>query len=110
MSIIWNLLILTIAIFIVAKLLPGIHIKSFWTALIVAIVYSFINFLTGWLLTLLTLPFIIITFGLFKLVINAFMLWVTDKILDDFKIDGLLYTFIAAVLITLIDSVIKWII
>ena len=110
MTIIWNLLILSIAIFIVAKLLPGIHIKSFWTALIVAIVYSVINFLTGWLLMLLSLPFIIITFGLFKLVINAFMLWVTDKILDDFKIDGLLYTFIAAVLITIIDSFIKWVI
>ena len=84
-------------------------IKNFWTALVVAIVYSIINFLTGWLLTLIALPFIIITFGLFKLVINAFMLWLTDKILDDFKIDGLLYTFIAAILITIIDSLIKWV-
>jgi len=109
MSIIWSLLILSIAIFIVARLLPGIHVKSFWTAIWVAIVYSIVNFLLGWLLTLLALPFIWITFGLFKLVINAFLLWLTDKLIDDFKIDGLLYTFIAAVLITILDSVIKWV-
>jgi putative membrane protein len=74
----------------------------------VAVVYSLINLLTGWLLVIITLPFMIITFGLFKLVINTFMLWLTDKILEDFRIDGLFNTFIAALLITLIDSAIKW--
>ena len=59
-----NILILSVAVFLVANLLPGIRIKNFFTAIIVALVYSIINFLTGWLLVLLTLPFIIITFGL----------------------------------------------
>jgi len=45
MNIILNILILSVAIFIVAKILPKIHIKSFGTAIIVAIVYSIINFL-----------------------------------------------------------------
>jgi len=71
MHLIWNILLLSAAIFIVAQIMPTIRIKSFWTAIIVAIVYSLINFLIGWLLVLLTLPFIIITFGLFKLVLNT---------------------------------------
>ncbi|MDA3791378.1 MAG: phage holin family protein [Desulfobacula sp.] len=57
----------------------------------------------------LTLPFIIITFGLFKFVINAFLLWLTDKLIEDFEIKGVFTTFIAAFLITIVDSLIKWI-
>lgn len=103
-----NVLILSVAVFLVAQLLPGIRVKNFYTAIIVAIVYSLINFFTGWLLVLLSLPFMIITFGLFKLVINAFMLWLTDQLMEDFKISDLLTTFIAAFLITLVDSAMQW--
>lgn len=109
MSTIMNILILSAAVFLVAKFLPGIRIKNFMTAVIVAIVYSVINFMTGWLLVLLTLPFMIITFGLFKLVINAGLLWVTDKMIDDFEINDFFTTFLAALCITLIDSAIKWV-
>ncbi len=103
-----NMLILSVVVFLVAEFLPGIRVKNFGTAVIVAIVYSVINFFTGWLLVLLTLPFIVLTFGLFKLVINAFMLWLTDKMMDDFEIKDFLTTFVAAALITLTDSVVKW--
>ncbi|SMC88224.1 putative membrane protein [Desulfocicer vacuolatum DSM 3385] len=101
---IWNILILTVAVFIVANILPGIYMKSFFTALVVAVVYSLVSFFLGWLLVFLALPFMIITFGLFKLVINAFLLFITDKLIDDFKIKDALTTMIAALLITLVDS------
>jgi putative membrane protein len=104
-----NILILSVAVFIVSKILPGIRIKSFITAIIVAVVYSIINFFLGWLLVVLAFPFIIITFGLFKFVINAFLLWITDKLLEDFEIKGVFTTLLAAFLITLVDSVIKWV-
>jgi putative membrane protein len=110
MSIILNLLLLSLAIFIVAKIMPSIHIKNFWAAIAVALVYSVINLLTGWILVFLTLPVIIITFGLFKFVINAFLLWITDKLIEDFEIDSLGSTLIAAFLITIIDSMLTWII
>ena len=104
-----NIFILSVAVFLVSNFLPGIRIKNFMTAVMVAIVYSIINFLIGWLLVLLTLPFIIITFGLFKFVINAFLLWLTDKIVEDFEIKNIFTTFIAAFLITMVDLLIKWI-
>ena len=108
MSFILNLLILSAAVFLVANFLPGIRIKNFTTAVIVAIVYSLINFLFGWVLVLLSLPFIIITFGLFKLVINAALLWITDKMIQDFEIKDFFTTFMAALCITLVDSLLKW--
>ncbi len=104
-----NMLILSVTIFLVAELLPGIRVKNFFTAVIVAIVYSVINFFMGWLLVLLTLPFMILTFGLFKLVINAFLFWITDKLMEDFEIKDLLTTFVAASLITIVDSLLRWV-
>ena len=48
-------------------------------------------------------------FGLFKFVINAFLLWVTDKLMDDFEIEGFGTTLIAAFLISIIDSMLRWV-
>ena len=109
MKTILNILLLSLAIFAVAKILPGVRLKSFGTAIIVAIVYSIINFFLFGLITILTLPATILTFGLFIFVINAFLLWLTDKLIDDFKIDNFLTTLIAAFLITIINNILKWI-
>jgi len=109
MSTLANILILSVAVFLVANVIPGIRMKNYVTAVIVAVVYSVINFLFGWLLILLSLPFMIITFGFFKLVINAVLLWATDKLIEDFKIKDFFTTFIAALCITLVDSLIKWV-
>ncbi len=104
-----NLLLLSLAVFVVAQFMPTIHIKNFWTAIIVAVVYSIVNVFLGWFLVLMTLPFLIITFGLFKFIINAVLLWITDKLIDDFEIESFGSTILAAFLITIIDSVLKWI-
>lgn len=108
MHYLWNFLLLSAAIFIVAKVMPGIKIKNIWTALWVALVYSLINFLVGWLLRFLALPLIFLTLGLFNFVVNAAMLWLTDHFLDDFKIEGLLNTLAAAFLITILNSGLRW--
>ena len=110
MGFIIHLLLLSLAIFIIAQIMPTIHIKNFGTAIIIAVVYSVINFLFGWLLKLFALPLIIITFGLFTFVINAFLLWITDKLLEDFEIDTIGSTLLAAFLITVVNSLLKWIV
>ncbi|MBF0229160.1 MAG: phage holin family protein [Desulfamplus sp.] len=104
---VWNIIILSISVFVVANVLPGIYIKNYWTAIVVAIVYSIVSFFTSWLLILLTLPFMIITFGLFKFVINAFLLFITDKMIEDFKIKDGITTFIAAFCISVVDSLLR---
>ena len=109
MTFIWNILLYAMAVFIVSKILPKIHIKNFVTALIVAVIYSLINFFVGWLLTLVSLPLIIITFGLFHLFINAILLWITDKLVDDFEIENFTTTIIAAVLITIFIKIVEWV-
>ena len=104
LTIILKIVLLSVAVFIVAQALPNIRIKNFRTAIIVAVVLSIINFLFGWLLSLIAFPINFITFGLFNFVIFAFLLWITDLLIKNFEIKGLGNTLLAAVLIAIINS------
>jgi putative membrane protein len=107
MIIILSLLLKSLAVFVVAKILPGIHIKNFGTAVLVAFIYSVINFLLGTILFFFALPVIFITFGLFVFIIDAFLLWITDKMIEDFEIDNFVTTILAAFLITVSDRLLN---
>ena len=104
MDLLLHILFLGAAILTVAKLLPGVHVDSFGTAIVVAIVYSLINVTLGTVLKILGLPFIIITLGVFLIVINSILLWITDQLMEDFEIDNAGTTFVAALLITIADT------
>lgn len=106
MQIFLNVLILTIVIYLINTLLPAVHVKNFGTAILVAVTYSLLNFFFGWILLLLTFPIVFLTLGLFRFVINAFFLWLTDKLIDDFKIDGFGWTLLTAFLISVCSTVI----
>ncbi len=109
MNFILNILLFSVSVFAVASLMPTIKIKNYGTAVVVALVYSLVNFLVGWLITFLALPFIVVTFGLFIFVVNAILLWITDKMIDDFEIEGFFSTLVASLLISLINSFLRWI-
>ena len=72
----------------VSKLVPGVRVRGFGAALSVAVVYGVLSWALKGILVFFSLPFIIVTFGLFLLVLNAFLLWMTDKLLGDFEIRG----------------------
>ena len=104
-----HFLLLGMMIFLLAELLPGLQVKSYSTALIVAVVYGLINVTLGTVLMIISFPFMILTIGLFKLIINTFLLWITGQLIDDFEIEDIGTTFVAAVLITIADSILMWI-
>jgi putative membrane protein len=95
----------------VSKALPGFRIGGFGTALVVAGVYSLLHVVLHFLLFrifwMLTLPFVILTFGLVYFAVNAVILWLTDKLVEDFRIDGLATLVIAAVLLTVLNAIIR---
>lgn len=108
-ELILHLLLLGLAIFFIAERLPGIYVRDYGTALGVAVVYGLINITLGTIFKILSIPLIVLTLGLFLLVINTFLLWLTDQLFDDFEIEDMGTTFIAAVLITIADSLLGWI-
>jgi putative membrane protein len=95
----------------VSKLLPGFRIGSFSTALVVSAVYSilhivlhFILFEVLWILTIIP---VILTLGIIFFVVNAAVLWFTDKIVEDFGIDSTATLIVAAVLLTIVNWIIR---
>lgn len=102
-----HFMLLGFVIFALAEMLPGMHVEGYGTAVLVAVVYSIINITIGTILKILGIPLIILTLGIFLLVINTFLLWVTDKLMDSLEIDSLGVTFIAALIITVSDSLLS---
>jgi putative membrane protein len=101
------------AFFGVAKVLPGFHIDRFGTALIVSAVYSLLHvvlhFILFNVLWILTIPFVVLTLGLIYFVVNAIILWFTDKLVEDFHIANVATLLIAAVLLTVVNAVIRFV-
>jgi putative membrane protein len=85
-----RLLINMVAISLTAELLPGIAVNGgFGTLLLVALVFGIVNAIVKPILILLTCPAVILSLGLFILVINGLMLMLTSSLLGErFIVDG----------------------
>ncbi|MEL7833739.1 phage holin family protein [Fodinibius sp. Rm-B-1B1-1] len=100
---IWSLLINSIGIFLIGYILKGVQIKSFFTAVGVAILLAIVNTLVKPILVFLTLPVTIITFGLFILVINALMLMLVDALIEGMKIKNFGWAFLFSLLLAVLN-------
>ncbi len=100
-----RLVILALIIGLVAKLVPGIHTHgSFWSLLWISVIFSVVNLLLGPLLKLVSLPIIVLSFGLFLLVVNAALLATTAAATGSLDVDS----FGSAVLGGLLIAVFSW--
>ncbi len=104
-----SILTLSVAVFLVAEFLPGIRVKNFSTALVVALVFGILKAVLWKVLAILTLPLMILTLGLFSFVISAFLLWITSRLIDGFDLEGVVPTLLGAFLIAAIDTIFRWI-
>ena len=105
MNTIIRLLVTALAVMISAYLLPGVRVKDFVTAIILAIVLALLNLLVKPILIILTLPVTIITLGLFLLVINALIILLASRLVSGFKVDGFFWALIFSLVLTLVNGV-----
>ena len=108
MLILWRLLINAAALWAATRIVPGISYDGDWTTLfIVALVFGVINVAVRPVLMLLTLPFLILTLGLFTFVLNGLMLWLTSAVSDGlglgFRVDGFGAAFFGALVVTVVS-------
>ncbi|HTA15103.1 MAG TPA: phage holin family protein [Solirubrobacteraceae bacterium] len=96
----------TIALFVATWLLSGLSYGDDWWALLIAgLVFTLVNFFLKPVLAILSIPFIIVTLGIFYLLINVLMLYLTHWIVAQFTIASFWW----AVLAALIVSAVNWI-
>ena len=107
MYILLHIVALAAAVLGIARLLPGVEVKGWRTAIIVAIVFSLLNFFLGWLIqALLVLPVILslgLLYFLVPFIVNTVLLWLTDKLIGDFEIKTWRALFGSALVITVVN-------
>jgi putative membrane protein len=104
-----NWAILAIAVGIAAWLVPDIHVDGgFWGLLWVALLFGLVNAFLGPILHLLALPFTIITFGLFALVVNAGLLAITAGISSHLGVGGFWSAVLGALVISVVSTILQF--
>jgi putative membrane protein len=92
------------AIWISSLIFDGVSYDGkFWVLAVAALVFLLVNAVIRPIVILLTLPAVILTLGILLLFINAFMLWITDKIVPPFEVEGFWTTVGAALIIWLVN-------
>jgi putative membrane protein len=95
----------TVALLVVAIVVPHVHYDSLLSVAIAAAVLGLLNAIVKPLLFILTLPLTIVTLGLFLLVLNAIMLELTAWLVPGFRIDSFGWAVVGAIVLTLVSLV-----
>jgi putative membrane protein len=111
-SLILRWLIMTLAIFAAVVIVPGIEFAGYgWELGVVALVFGLINIALRPILTLLTCPLVVLTLGLFALVINAVLLLLTAQIAAwlgvSFRVDGFWPALLGGLVISLVNVILN---
>lgn len=105
MKTIVSVLLTGILVYFLASFLPGVSVDSMSSAIIVAIVLALLNMFVKPVLVFLTLPATLITFGLFLLVINAFVVLICEELVAGFHVSSFWTALLFSVILTVFQSV-----
>lgn len=104
-----SILAFSLSVLVVSYVMSSVRVEGFELAVAVAVVYGLLKFFLYKILVILFLPFVILSLGLFLVVINAGLLWTTERLIDGFAIDGLFNTLAASVFISVLDVLFRWV-
>ena len=97
--------IAALGLWLAAQIVPGVHVTSVGSLIAAAVLLGVVNAIVRPVVILLTLPFTLVTLGLFLLVINAAMLGLVAWMLHGLWLDG----FWAALFGSLVVSIVSWV-
>jgi len=106
-------IIIVLALLAAAWLVPGIHVggEAWMAYAVMAAALGIVNTLIKPLLKLLTCPLIVLTLGLFTLVINALMLLLAARIAGslgvDFRVDGFWPAFLGGLIVSVVTTLLS---
>ena len=91
-----------------AQLLPGIHYEGGLLYLLLAgFVLGAVNLLVKPLVTILSLPFVVLTLGLFFIVINGLMVWLVDLLLAGFRVNSFLWAMAGGLFLAVFNMLLR---
>jgi len=101
-----------VALFLAVRFVPGVNLQGGWVSIIwLALIFGLINAFLRPLLKLLTCPLIALTLGLFTLLINTFLFWLTGQIGQafgvGFTVDGFVPAFLGGLVVTVVSVILS---
>jgi putative membrane protein len=101
-----------VALYVAVLIVPGLTLESHWLSVVwLALIFGFVNALLRPILKFLTCPLIMLTLGLFSLLINAFLFWLTAQVGQFFGIsltvEGFWPAFWGAVIVSVVSVVLS---
>jgi putative membrane protein len=97
-----------VALFVAAWIIPDVSYgDDFWVLFIAALVFTVVNWLVRPIVILLALPAVILTLGLALILINTFMLYLTDWIVPSFETGSFWWTLLAAIIVSIVNLIIS---
>lgn len=107
MKTIIKLLITAAVAYFLPRILSGVHVADFASAIIFAIVLGLLNLIVKPIISLLSLPITIITLGLFSFVINAVIILLAAHFTDGIKIDGFWWALIFSIALSILTFILE---
>jgi len=100
----------SVAVLLASYLLDGVTVDSTLTAMIVAVVLGLLNTFIKPILIVLTIPFTIVTLGLFLIFINIIIVYWASEIVKGFKVDSWFSALLFSLIVSFTSSLLeKWI-
>ncbi len=98
----------TVALFVAAWIVPDLDYgDDFWVLFIAALVFTVVNWIVRPLIILLALPAVVLTLGLVLILINTFMLYLTDWIVPSFETGNFWWTLLASIIVSIVNLLIS---
>jgi len=96
-------LVIALALWVTAAILPGVEVSSWQALAVAAIVLGLLNALVRPVLVLLTLPITVLTLGLFYLIVNGFTFLLASKLVSGFDVSGFWWAVLGALVVSLVS-------
>ncbi len=96
-----------VSLWIVAGIVPGVHMKDFGSALGAVIVMALVNMFIKPIFTLFTLPITVLTLGLFAFFINAIMFLLVGRITNGFWVDSFPAAILGSIVFWIVSSILS---
>jgi putative membrane protein len=103
-----TLLVTALSLLILSRISIGLEVENMGTALLAALVLGLLNATLRPVLGFLAFPITLLTFGLFAIVLNAIVLYITAALVKGFEIRNFLAAIIAAILLGILNGLIFW--
>ena len=105
MGLLIRLSINALALILMTRIVPGLYLASFSTAIMAALVWGLVNTLVRPIFSFFTFPLQLLTLGLFTLVINGAMLALTAKLVPGFTVQNFSSACIGALVLSVISLI-----